>query len=321
MESDKKKMLSLGIFLGLIILGSILFVIWNQFFDRGTLLIYGETPFTAQIVDEKSVECTSSPCEIKAKTGQKSLILSKLDREGVFLSPSVTLWATTELFIEFKIKPYIVETDQSPKAPALHQYSIIFDRNAQMQKLVNLDDSAENAIVYFQNQLVNPRIIPGEKYLLIFDKDIYKVDLQNKSRSKLAAIPNLKDAKWSPDGKYLIFSKTNSLYLWLLNENKDIIQLDIFSDLAQAAFSYDSKLIFLTEQSYSSEADSIKVLDQISSENITFGNYDPETNKYFLIESFANIPSVPEKLIPTASGNEIYFQIAEQNFKVVTKEF
>lgn len=330
MDTDKKRTLIFGILVGLAIIGSVIYFLWGNVINRGTLKIIADAPFHVEIFGISQHDCLSSPCEIKLKSGPKDLIISKDSARTLIAEADIKVWRTTEVSLKFDLLPTVIETQNIPEEEIIPEYDLVFDEKVQMQKLVKFLDPTRTAIVYFPQTVDEYTIIPGKNAVLVIDDskpegEGYIVNVKNNTREKIenSDIVNFEDGKWSPDGKYLVFKKTDSTYLWILNaEDKEIERLSLATGLDMTSWIYNNQMIFISNQAYSSENDvEITLLAQEALTGYTFGIYNPEKNIIGKIGNFAEINRMPEKFISTASGEAIYFQLDGKNYKINLKNF
>lgn len=330
MDTDKKNFLVFIILLSLAVIGSIIYFFWGNIINKGTLKLIGAAPFHVEIFGVSQHDCLNSTCEIRLKSGTKNLIISKDGARTLILEANIKFWRTTELNLNFNFLPVIIETQNIPEEEIIPEYDLVFDENARMQKLIKLNDPTKTAIVYFPQSLDDYRIIPGKNATLVIDNkkpqgEGYIVHVKTNSREKIedTNLLDFKEGKWSPDGKHMIFKKQNSTYVWLLNvEKQEIKQLSLATDLAQTSWIYNNNLIFLSNQTYSSENDSeITLTDQKALTGFTFGIYHPGKNSFEKIGNFAEINRMPEKFISSGNGEAVYFQLDGKNFKINIRIF
>lgn len=330
MDTDKKRTLIFGILIGLAIIGSVIYFLWGNVINRGTLKIIADAPFHVEIFGVSQHDCLISPCGIKLKSGPKDLIISKDGARTLIAEADIKLWRTTELSLNFDLLPTVIEIQNIPEEEIIPEYDLVFDGKAQMQKLVGLDDPTKTGIVYFPQTLDEYTIVHGKNAVLVIDDskpegEGYIVNVKDNTREKIenSDIINFEDGKWSPDGKYMVFKKNDSTYLWILNaEDKEIEQLSLATGLDMTSWIYNNYLIFISNQAYSSENDvEITLLAQEALTGYTFGIYNPERNIIGKIGNFAEIIRMPEKFISTASGEAVYFQIDGKKYKINLKNF
>lgn len=321
---ESRRMRAFAIIVILIIVLAILLFLWGTILNRGTLRIIGEAPFTVEIFDGETINCTLSPCEIKQKRGIKDLIIRKENYETLVLSATVKLWRTVDFPVQFKLTPQITKAENWPDDSDYVEYKLVLDTRNGMQKLIRADDDRGIPIVYFPDSLTEAKLIGSAGFVLaVSDEDIYKVNVQSKTRQKILAadFKGVTDGKWSLDGKYFAFTVEGSDYVWLLDNTDKTMKLNLAVTADQFAWTYDNSLIFVTDQAYKSEAGGVALLSEKSPDSFTFGFYYPDKNSYTRIETFSEISSMPTQLTTTASGNAVYFRSGEENFKIILEKF
>ncbi|MFC1616190.1 hypothetical protein ACFL21_03545, partial [Patescibacteria group bacterium] len=241
----------------------------------------------------------------------------------------IELWDTVDLELEFELIPFITETESIPEEEETPSYKLISDENSNIQKLVLEDDEREEAIVVFQNQIDDPRIINGENAILLIDNSnpdqAYKVDVRAKERSLITSneLLDLIDGKWSNNGEYLAFTRENSASLWLIGEDNKVQELEVEVGLDQITWTYTNNLLFVTRVAVTDEirignySNYITIGEEVSLEGITFGEYHPDENSYTRVMTFDSLSQLPSNLVPTSNGTVIYFRVGGQNYKVV----
>jgi len=328
MDNDSKKMARFGLFIVLVLLFALGFFIWG-FIAKGTLVLSAEAPFSVKILDGDTIECAISPCEIRLKIGTAQAFISKEGYKSLFIEPEIKLWKKTDVNLIFQLLPTLIETDVLPGITKEKQYSLE-DENGS-QKLIDSTDPSGTAIVYFQKELNAPRIFGHNDFVLILDKNIYKVNTKAKTREelKLTDLTGIIDGKWSASGEYFIFSKKDSLNLWLLDsEKEEIYKLNISSPLNLVQWFYDDTLVFGTDQTYNTATGLddfgngyTDFLDSYSSSEFTFGFFYPHNKTYSRLASFSEITQAPDELIALANGESIYLKIGEKNFRIILRKF
>ncbi|MBI5754177.1 hypothetical protein HZA40_03485 [Candidatus Peregrinibacteria bacterium] len=327
MDIEKKRMIFFGSILAIAIIGSLVLFFWGNVLNRGTLKITGDAPFSVEIVGLGKEECPASPCSIKTKSGYHELLISKSGYQTILTSSTVKLWRTTALPIQFQIIPQVTETDTIPDPDKKNEYELVMDSKSGMQKLIR-KDQISTTLAYFPKPTTKADIIGGKNTVLIIDSEAstaYIVDLQAKSRTSIdpSDLADMENGSWSDDGKYLIFSKKNSPFLWLLDvSTQKISSLTLATNLKQTSWAYNDDLIFITEQSYSSINDlQINLLDEKSTNGLTFGLYKPLTGSYQRFGDFPTVLSLPDEFIATANGDTVYFKSGKRNFRIILRKF
>ena len=52
-------------------------IVRSNILDKGTVLVNAEAPFSINVFQGPTVPCTTSPCEVKLRSGEQSLIIEK----------------------------------------------------------------------------------------------------------------------------------------------------------------------------------------------------------------------------------------------------
>lgn len=324
MDKERKKALVLIIFIIVLVGGALIYSIWGGLINRGTLLIYGDAPFSVEFYGEAKHECAVSPCEIVDKSGTKELILTKEGYEAILMEADIKLWRNNEINIEFKLIPYLTKSEGIPVITDEREYKVIFDEGNKMQKLIKADDKGEHAIVYFQKEIKDPIVFGSKNYALVLGKEsgkdiAYKVDINRKGREKIDNnnLIDAVDGKWSEDGKYFVYERKNLSYLWLMEEEVSK-ELALAVVVTQYAWTKAGTLLFVTGQNTELyEENYVNISTTIASLGFTLGEYLVSENKYRKIEKLENILNKPDRLIPTGNMKLIYLTSGGENYKII----
>lgn len=336
MEIEQRRSLALGIIIAFVIISAVIYFFWGALINRGTIQILADPPFIVEVFGDENFECADSPCAIKQKTGLKDLVLSKEGYKTIITEAEVKLWRTTLLEIDFELIPKIAKTDKAPENENEVKYNLVMDNAAKMQKLVRKDGGSGVAIVYFQKPLKNAKIFGSKNKALIISgagqgADVYEIDVREKTRNKISD-ENLKRVvagAWSYDGKYFIFEKENSSHLWLFDSgSRSAKQLALSGDVKKTSWIYNGGLVFVTDQGYKNESGSgkygenyIRLMDVKSVTTFIVGIYHPDEDSYTKIELTDKISKMPDELIATGNGQNIYFKSGEEIFQIILGKF
>jgi len=327
MDEDKNKMLFFGIMLGLIIIVAAGYFVWSNFISRGTLRLLGPAPFTVEIVLGETIECSTSPCDIKGKSGNIQLIITKEGYDSVVGTFKIGRWKTTDVELNFELIPYLEEVFVIPNEIEKYRYEIDFDEAKNLHKLFDAKDPLKRAIVYFQKKIKNPKIFGGESEALVIDKDAsentaYRVDLASKTRDIIDDydFSNTENGVWSDNGDYFVFEEEGLNNLVLLDKNNETKNLVLMKDLTRFAWIYNDDLFFVTSQDSSVGEGNGEIFSPPSSGGgVTFGGYDPAVNAYYRVAGFTGINSLPDKFIPAQSGQIVYFSVEGKKYRLILK--
>ncbi len=322
MDAEKRKKYLPLIIIGAVIIFSILWFIWGRFINRGEIILSGNAPFDIEVFDELTTECPQSPCTVQVRAGQKNLVIRKTGYLEQLLTPEVPILGEIAIDLQFQIEPYIQALNQFPQPPAdfvLYQLTETADQQA--QKLVEIDDPQARPIVTFPQNIDLVTIWGNERAALILDEDNlgtgYYIDIvgQEKSLIQDPALTDLFDGKWSPSGLYFVFKRDSSDFLWLLDYQGNIQELDLIEPLDQVSWSPDDQLYFSTIRQLGDGifADSAEELA------ITFGYYSPEQDSYQRIGVYSNLNGLATNLLVTGNKDAIYFQVGESYYSLVLK--
>lgn len=300
----KRRQIFFGTLIALVIVGSIVLYFWGKVLNKGTILIYAETPFTAHFYERKEVfECKNSPCEIVQPMGEKSFYISKDGYEAIFDSEKIKLWRTVEKKIEMKKKPHFLKTEDEPIELGM-RYSFEIDEENNMQKLFNLDDPGKKAIVYFPKALEDPIAFGDKKRILVADKanptTTYKVNVEEKSKDLLPEIKQFKiitGGKWSNDGKFFAVSIFRQPNLWIMDEAGSLEQTSIEGNINLAAWRKDNEMVVANR------------------EGIIL--YDPLNKKREDINFSNSLDENPSKIFSINDGEILFVKAGENFYKLI----
>ena len=322
MDRERKQAIFSLSVLGIIILGFVFWFIWGNYLDKGTVLITAQEPFSVEITQGGFVDCPTSPCEIKIKSGPQSLLIKKEGFKSKLVDLDVMRWETVTANVDLEVVPYVVETDIYPEVQKKN-YELVYNQQNGSFKLVDSNDANKRDIVYFQKEIKSPKIFGSEKAVLIIDESApiftaYRINLETKERVKVEdqnLIITIRSGEWSFSGDYFAFTAADSNNIWLLNKENNISALDLTADIKQTAWTYNDKLIFATKQKV--EAGKISAEE---SEKYSIGIYYPVEKNYALLMDLSTITEqAPINLISLTSGNEVYFQAGNKNYKLILK--
>jgi|GEM_PF-1471234 len=333
-QNANNRTIGLGIFLALVVATGL--VLWGwSLVSKGTLMVYGKAPFTISFYKGLDYKCDVSPCEIKEKSGPKNIVIYKDGYKASSMEVDIKRWRTTELQLsKFEMETKMVEATITPQPEKKPVYKIVTDENNGMQKLVRADSAVEKPIVYFAGNIKMPLIFGSKNMALIVDKGssdspAYKINVATQKREviTLGSLKDIKDGEWSVSGKYFVFTAKTSKNLWILDEDNRVKRLDLEIDITEIAWTHKDSLLFVTPQTFINNSEigkygknyvELSPIDE-NSKYYHFGEYHPDENSYTTIETNASFESKPSNLIPVGSGNEIYFQMGDKNYKLIIK--
>jgi len=333
-QNENNKALGIGIFLALVIATGLIIWGWN-IISKGTLMIYGNAPFTVSFYKGLEYKCDVSPCKIKEKSGSQNIAIYKDGYRTSAMDVEIKRWRTLDLQLpKFEMETKMVETDIIPQPEKKPSYKIVLDENNNMQKLVKADSAVEKAIVYFAGNIKMPLIFGSKNMALIVDKGsvdspAYKINIstQNREIITMGSLRDIKDGLWSISGKYFVFTTKNTKNLWVLDEDNRVKPLDLEVEIGDIAWTYKDNLMFFTSQNYTNNSEEgnygknyidLAPVDE-NSKYYTLGEYHPDENSYTRIDVNESFETKPSNLIPVGSGNEIYFQMGTKNYKLIVK--
>lgn len=320
MDKDQKKTLFFGIILGTVFVVAILSMLFNAFLNKGKILIKGDAPFLVEIAGGEQINCQISPCEITTRKGFQNLIIAKEKHKTMVREVKVGLWQTKELQLNFELIPQIEATNETLPEEKFYTYSLVYDENEHLHKLIQDKDPSKRAIVYFAKEIKNPKIFGGQMTVLIVgDNGIYKIDITAQTKTEITG-DDADDLKQILGGHFaeksgnFAFRMTNSPNIFVLNNNNEIIRTAIIAERTLSIWTYDNKLLFITDQKIGSE-DNVPLPD-LSAEGFFIGTYDPANDTYLKIKSFPEILQKPKRAIIVSSGDTLYLETEGGNLKI-----
>ena len=251
----------------IILLAGLAFLIFVFFFNRATLSVSAEAPFSINLIGITSRNCDKSPCTIAAAPGHYQLKLRKDQFFDITEEIDLPLGQTTEKKYTFKPLPSLKLTganfsinpariffvaDSPDKAqPTLYQQdALLTDLQA------SPDASKATPLLYFTRSIKRSLIAanPSQDKLALIDQtepaaqSLYLLDLKAKSRQALEQNQQYYGAKWLND-QTLVVQRRNlttivdELYLYQDFSQSplalDIISgIDLISPLDQSHFIY-----------------------------------------------------------------------------------
>lgn len=321
--SRKAKLILFWSIIALVIL---VLIFGRSLIFTGKIVINSTPPYDVEIIGKEIVQCAENPCVIRQGSGVIDLYLRKPEYQSVITRVDVGIWQKTPLDIEFKPFPKLLSAPSLPATKEIPDYSLEVDNGNGMQKLVS--SVSTEPIVYFSRSLQDAQIFGSNDFVLAIDGDgqAYKIDVQANKRSAVnIGVTNILAGKWSLDGRYFVFQEKDSQFLGLIDTAVGSSwKLTINSSLDQVAWIQGGRLVFASDQAFSSEVEptisgiSLNFLGVEKGENYVFGFYNPANNFYEKVGDFSEIKEAPKNLTPTTSGSEIYFENGEKIYKVVT---
>ena len=326
MDNERKRMLFLGIILGTILIMSIGFMAFNKFLNKGTVSVSAEPPFVVEVVNGGVVQCVETPCRIGTKRGFQNLIITKANHKSVVREVDVKLWKTQELAVSLELIPQIFTATTLP-ADSTPSYSLVYDQDSRLYKLIADNDRQANAIVNFPKEIKNAQVFSADKSALIIgDSTAYRISIPAKTKTALSlsqTLANITNTSLSRNGTHFSFRYTSGADLHVLTGNT-IQQTDLIADRTATAWTYDERLLFITNQELLTTTGTdlsgnpyVELGDQFSTTGYYVGFYDPANDKYSRIGSFTEITSLPTAIVPTSNGRTIYLQVGDNIYRIV----
>lgn len=316
-DEDKKKSMFLGIILGSIFVVAVFFMAFNKFLNKGTIAIYAEPPFNVELVGGMEVPCNENPCKIGSKRGFQNLVISKTNHGTVVKEVKVELWKTVDVEVVFELIPQIETVTKIPSPDPAFNYSILYDEESRLYKLVDNADRQKHAIVFFPKEIKNPRILGSEYAALIMgDEGVYKIDTLNRSKEKITdEMKKATSGFFSDKGNTFAFRVEGEADIFVLTRDNEIQKTSLIADRNLLAWTYDEALLFITDQKLVDSGP----IEEVSESGYFIGKYYPGNGGYTRIKSFPEITELPSRIIPTGNGREIFLETANGNFKILLK--
>ncbi len=330
MDDSTKKSIKLGIFIILMCFFAVAIFLMGML-KKGTLVFYGEEPFKVTISFDDPVNCETSPCKMRVKTGEQRILLEKSGHRNIFLEEEIKLWRTIKIDLDFYPIPKLMGADRVPNQEEKFKYEIVKERQTGRQKLVKATDPQKTAIIYFQKTLKSPKILGESRFIIISDEEVmYKIDTENKTRKEIKGldINKITETKWSMDGKFMLFKESESDNLWIFDDEKEEkIMLSVLGDIDIFDWIYDNKLVFVTNQPFRTTRGNdddgnlyVDFLEGINQNGYTIGFYYPKLKRYSKLDMLERIEEGPEEIMALANGKELYMKIDGEDFKITLKK-
>lgn len=312
MDIEKKRaVFALGA-IAAIILAIAGYYVWANYINKGTVRIYGDAPFLVDEFLKESYTCPESPCEVKLKAGDKSLLIAKEGFETSVEDVTVIRGETVDLRVDLGVNPYVVKTDEYPDIEAKTDYEIVFDPSNSYYKLIDNGNPLREAIAYFRTEIGSPKIYGSAHSVLVIDQKAadftaYIIDTDKDERIRVTdpRIGNVKNGQWSFTGNYFVFSTSDSKALWLMTAEGEVAETDLASDVRQTAWTNLDTLVYMTQEE--------------GNDYYSVGVYSPTTDFYSKIEDLTTLTQTPKNVISLANGAAVYFQVGKDNYKIILK--
>ncbi|PIR54659.1 hypothetical protein COU74_05220 [Candidatus Peregrinibacteria bacterium CG10_big_fil_rev_8_21_14_0_10_36_19] len=294
MDNSKKRVIAFIVFTAFFIL----YFIWGLI-NKGYLSIDAEAPFSIEVVGEGTTECNDSPCEIKLHSGSKSLVIRKTGFFDLVETAEIKAFRTTNISSTFKFAPSIKEISNIPFEEDFQAYSLVKDGTG--QSLINSSDLSKKTLAYFPKEILEATIFGNKSAALINSpKGSYKVNLSTNESVLLADLPSITFGKFSHFGDYFAFTSPTFPEIWMLNNN-EALKLNLSSGDNLFSWSALDKLYYF----------------KLVGEDYILGSYDPKTNQYLEIKTFANIS--PDTFLISANEKFAYFTSGEKYYEIQLK--
>jgi len=303
----------------IVILFIFILVLFRKTLFKGELIIDLEAPYQITIDDETIHKCFEDICNISLKYGNKKIVITKNSYYPFIENIKISPWSKVKIKPKLDLLATLVHTDEFFKKE-IPEYDFVKDRQSHMYKLVSNNN---NPIIFFPKKIEIKQIIADNKFVLIIsDKESYKIDIKNKEKQKInLQIPEIKESKWSINGRYLIYSEDNSNKIFLIDfEKQSIEELPLKTQIDSLDWVSENRIVFATSQNYEKGDYTNKNGYLINLKNeegaISFLTYHLDENFYSFIAEFSEILELPTKLHSTKSANEIYFEYESEKFKI-----
>lgn len=227
----------------IVLLSGLAFLVFAFFFNRATLSITAETPFSINLVGITSRSCDKSPCTITAAPGHYQLKLRKDQFFEISEEIDLPLGQTIEKKYTFKQLPslkltgakfsidparvFFVADSPDKSRPTLYQQdSLLSDLES------SPDASKATPLLYFTRSIKRSIIAasPSKEKLALIDQtepatqSLYLLDLQAKSRQALEQNQQYYGAKWLNDQTLLVQRRNLTTIVDELYLYKDLTQ-------------------------------------------------------------------------------------------------
>jgi len=246
------------IVIGSLVFLSAFFLVWNLFLNFGTLKISGAVPFSVSIFEEKSVECSKSPCEIKLKRGEKNISIYKIGYESFGASVEIKLWESVEIKPFFNLIPYLskIEAFEGEKfIPETKIYELKYDEKTGNYVLQDPEAKVRKGLSYFPAKLQNPVVFGSTGSSLVIEQpgNAYFIDIITGERRVIGELKDsqkVKAAKPSGDGRsYLVLIEENNSEKIFLANKKSFAEMSDSQSFEMAVFTPMNKIIAVSKDS------------------------------------------------------------------------
>ena len=181
---------------GVTMTGALLIFLWSFYFNRGTLIVEAEPPFTMEIVGVKSSLCLSSPCFRKIISGYREIIFSK---EGKFQETQtvyIPRIRSVRQEVSWRFRPVVSflppEIKKKKKTSKLEKKDLFFENES-----LTLFHKGEVVTTFYD--IEDPLVkVAGENFAWVLSNtgDLFRIDLLKKrkqlfSRNVLEVLPSM----------------------------------------------------------------------------------------------------------------------------------
>lgn len=322
---EKKLSLRRILVVGVVIFLAAFYFVWVTFLNFGTLKIEGNVPFTVTVFEEKTVECTVNPCEIKLIRGDKSVGFFRVGYSAENINTTVSLWDTVTIRPFFSLTPYMTEVKEMPKdtvSTKLVDYKLVYDTehnnwglylSSTLENSLSAAETLSPALSYFAGKIESPAIFGSDASVLIFQRDaslttnpVFYIDTVTKERFKTGEVDftPLRVAP-SPDGYfYLVEGQTSTGQKNIYIAGKyGIPQIKSFALFDNSFWSLKNKaiIVYQSEQSW------------------IFSEIEPKTiDERLLVKTDILAPeSPPQNIIVNPQTNSIFFKSGAKIYEII----
>jgi len=316
MNDIEKRNIAFALLLGFLVIFSVLFFIFQNFLNKGTLIITENSktfaPFSLYEIKGGYQVCESLPCELKVFAGNKYLIFQKQGYKDKTLNYKVSFLKKHLIELDMEIEPYLEFTDLKINQN-FNPYGLIIDQKTGIQKLVNLLSSTDNDIAFFPKFIEDPRYFLSADNLLILDKNSSPilVNILTGEKSYIENIfENAENIVFSRDAKFFAFENTISSTIQIYNkDNSEIIDTNIKAN-GDTLFAFaDDKSLFLI------------TTDEEAEYFLVVKKFFPPFQFEEIIYKSNEITEKAEQVFITANASEIFIETKNKVVKIVLKIF
>jgi len=317
-EEERSISLRRLLVVGAVIFLAIFYFVWANYLNFGYLEVIGKAPFSVTITGEINQECPSSPCEMKLKRGEKTVLVSKAGFTTDSIATGVILWGTVAVKPIFKLQPHIEEVSDIPEGSITSQkvdYKFTYDQSHNNYALVKSGESVGFAVSYFGGKLESPFIIGSENAVLaienIADGKAFYINAITKERNVLGkTFVSVTRGVVSPNGRYFLI-ETSAKTLFVADQKSFSIIRDS-ATFGNAFWTLKNTLVLAYLQKEEDAEGAV-------TEKYVFDEYNPVTGDQRTLFTTDSMLSdlLPRNIKVNPGTNTVFFESGEQKYELI----